>query len=76
METREAKKRLVVFLKAGLPFTIIGMVLVLGGLWVLKYLFHGSEYLSLLLFAWLAVFWFIYQPLFRKRIQKVKGQLS
>ena len=72
MEKDEAKKRFAVFLKAGLPFTIAGMAVVFGGIWAIKTIFKGSEYLTVLLFVWLGLFWFIYQPMFRKRIEKVK----
>jgi hypothetical protein len=65
-----------VFLKAGLPFTIAGMLIVFAGLFAVRHLFNGSEYLSLIQLAWLAVFWFIYQPMFKRRIEKVKAQLG
>jgi hypothetical protein len=76
MEKNEAKKRFTVFLKAGLPFTIAGMAVVFGGLWAIKTIFKGSEYLTVLLFVWLGLFWFIYQPMFRRRIEKVKKEMS
>jgi len=72
---REVKDNLLVFMKAGLPFTVIGMVIVFAGLYFLKEWFEESEYLVAILFLWLALFWFIYQPLFKKRIQKVKSSL-
>ena len=72
MEKNEAKKRFIVFLKAGIPFTIAGMAVVFGGLWAIKTIFKGSEHLTALLFVWLGLFWFIYQPMFGKRIEKVK----
>jgi len=72
---REVKDNLLVFMKAGLPFTVIGMVIVFLGLYFLKEWFEESEYLVAILFLWLALFWFIYQPLFKKRIQKVKSSL-
>jgi hypothetical protein len=65
-----------VLLKAGLPFTVIGMLVVFGGLFLLKRYFAQSEHLSIILFGWLAVFWFVYQPLFRQRIQRVKQRLG
>ncbi len=67
------KENMRILLKAGLPYTILGMVIVLGGLYALRRVFDGSEYLSAILFLWLALFWFIYQPLFRNRIRKVSG---
>jgi len=72
---RDAKQRLGVFMKAGLPFTLAGMVIVFAGLYLLKTYFRESEYLTLFLFGWLALFWFIYQPMFRRRIEKVKRSM-
>lgn len=60
-------------LKAGLPYTILGMIIVFAGLYAIRRIFDGSEYLTAILFLWLALFWFIYQPLFRNRIRKVTG---
>lgn len=76
MANREAKKRLMVFLKAGLPYTVAGMAVVFAGLYLLKHFFADSEYLTVMLFAWLAVFWLVYQPLFRRRIERVKRGLK
>jgi hypothetical protein len=76
MTSSEGRNRLMVFLKAGLPFTIAGMLVVLVGLFAVRRLFGGSEHLSLLQLLWLAVFWFIYQPMFKRRIDKVKTQLG
>lgn len=76
MAVSEGKQRFMVFVKAGLPYTLIGMGVVFGGLAGLKYFFADSEYLTAILFLWLALFWFIYQPLFRKRIRKVKQQVN
>jgi len=73
---REVKDNLLIFMKAGLPFTVAGMVIVFLGLYFLKEWFEESEYLVAILFLWLALFWFIYQPLFKKRIQKVRGGLK
>jgi hypothetical protein len=42
-------------------------------LYLLKHVFADSEYLVAILFVWLAVFWGIYQPLFRKRIHRVRS---
>lgn len=76
MAASDRKQRFMVFLKAGLPCTLIGMGVVFGGIAGLKHLFRGSEYLTILLFFWLALFWFVYQPLFRKRIRKVKNGMD
>jgi len=76
MWKKEVKQNLIVFIKAGLPLTIAGMVVVFGGLYGLKQLFSDNEYLMAILFAWLALFWIIYQPLFKNRILKVKNQLE
>lgn len=76
MKNNDAKRRFAVFLKAGLPFTVAGMAVVFGGLWAIKSIFKGSDYLTVLLFVWLGLFWFIYQPMFRKRIEKVKKQMG
>lgn len=76
MAASEGKQRFMVFIKAGLPYTLVGMGVVFGGLAALKHFFNDSEYLTAILFLWLALFWFIYQPLFRKRIFKVKQQMD
>jgi len=76
MWKKEAKRNFAVFLKAGLPYTVAGMVVVFAGLYSLKHVFEQSRYLTVILFGWLALFWFIYQPLFRRRIQKVKDDLK
>ncbi len=68
------KENMRILLKAGLPYTIAGMVVVFAGLYLLRRVFDGSEYLTAILFLWLALFWFIYQPLFRSRIRKVSGE--
>jgi di/tricarboxylate transporter len=75
MAASNGYQRFMVFLKAGLPFTLIGMGVVFGGLAGLRFFFSDSEYLTAILFLWLALFWFIYQPLFRKRILKVKNSM-
>lgn len=72
----EARHNLIVFMKAGLPYTLAGMAVVFGGLYSLKRVFAGNEYLMAILFAWLALFWAVYQPLFKRRILKVKGNLG
>jgi uncharacterized membrane protein YfcA len=76
MRNNEAKQRLMVFLKAGLPYTLAGVVIIFAGIWILKHYFEENRHLSLMLFGWLAVFWFVYQPLFRRRIQQVKRKLN
>ncbi|MFH1152369.1 MAG: hypothetical protein V1793_01015 [Pseudomonadota bacterium] len=76
MWKQEAKNNLIVFMKAGLPYTVAGMVIVFSGLYALKKIFFGNEYLVAILFVWLAVFWGIYQPLFRHRIHKVKNRIN
>lgn len=76
MWKKEAKRNLLIFIKAGLPFTIAGMIIVFAGIYFLKKFFHDNEYLTGIIFLWLAVFWFIYQPLFRKRIQRVQANLK
>ncbi len=72
MLNKEAKTNLTVLVKAGIPFTLIGMIIVFAGLYALKKIFAGNEYLVAILFIWLAVFWMIYQPLFRNKIIKIK----
>lgn len=69
------KNNMRILLKAGLPYTILGMVVVFAGLYALQRLFAGSDYLTAILFLWLALFWFVYQPLFRNRIRKISGQV-
>ncbi len=73
---KEVKDNLLVFMKAGFPFTVAGAIIVFLGLYFLKEWFEDSEYLVAILFIWLALFWFIYQPLFKKRIQQVKNGLK
>ena len=76
MSKKEAKQRFVLLLKAGIPYTVAGMVIVLAGIYLIKTLFAKSKYLTVILFLWLAIFWFVYQPMFKKRMQKVKAQLE
>ncbi len=76
MRDTDAKQRLMMFLKVGLPYTIGGMIVIFAGIWGIKHFFSESRYLTLLLFGWLAVFWFIYQPLFRSRMNQFKRELS
>lgn len=74
MWKKEASRNLSVFFKAGLPYTLLGMAIIFAGIYALKRIFAGSEYLTAILFVWLALFWMVYQPLFRKRIRKVAGR--
>lgn len=76
MWKREAKQNLTVLLKAGIPYTVAGMVVVFLGLYLIKRTFAESEYVTGILFGWLAVFWFVYQPLFRKKIQAAKENVG
>ncbi|NIA19540.1 MAG: hypothetical protein GWP07_03780 [Xanthomonadaceae bacterium] len=73
---REDKNNLAVFLKAGLPYTIAGVLIIFLGIYVLKYVFADNEHLTAIIFIWLALFWFIYQPLFRKKIRAIKEDLD
>ncbi len=70
----EAKNKMAVFLKVGLPYTIGGALVIFLGIYLLKHLFPESEYLTVMIFIWLAFFWLIYQPLFRRKIMAVKNQ--
>ncbi|WP_022666198.1 hypothetical protein [Desulfospira joergensenii] len=76
MWKKEVKTNLALFLKAGLPFTLAGMAIVFSGIYIIKQVFAGNEYLTVILFAWLAVFWIIYQPLFKSRIARTKAGLK
>ena len=69
---QEAKNNMTVFLKVGLPYTIGGALVIFLGIYLLKHLFPESEYLTAIIFIWLALFWLIYQPLFRKKIKATK----
>lgn len=75
MSGQDVKENLTLLLKAGLPFTIAGMAIVFSGLYLLRRFFAGNEYLTAILFGWLAVFWIIYQPLFKNRIARIKADL-
>jgi hypothetical protein len=70
MSKKIAKQKFKLLLKVCIPYTLGGMAVVLGGIYLLKYLFGDSEYLIVFLFLWLALFWFIYQPMFRRQMQK------
>jgi len=76
MWKKEAKANMTLFVKAGLPYTLGGMSIVFLGLYLLKQIFAGSEYLGYILFAWLAVFWLVYQPLFKNKILSTKGKMK
>ncbi len=76
MWKKEVKTNLTLFVKAGLPYTIGGMAIVFLGLFLLKQIFAGNEYLTYILFAWLAVFWLIYQPLFKNKIANTKIKMN
>ena len=76
MWKKEAKSNLALFVKAGLPYTLAGMAIVFSGIYIIKQVFGENEYLTAILFAWLAVFWLIYQPLFKNRIAKTKANLK
>ncbi|MGD9212202.1 MAG: hypothetical protein PVI90_15580 [Desulfobacteraceae bacterium] len=72
----DAKRNISLFFKVGLPYTLIGVMVIFSGIYALKRIFAKSEYLTAILFIWLGLFWMIYQPLFRKRIRKVTRQTS
>lgn len=74
MWNKDAKNNLVILIKTGLPFTVLGMIIVFLGIYILKQMFAGNEYLVAILFVWLAVFWTIYQPLFKNQIVKIKAK--
>ncbi|OGR12003.1 MAG: hypothetical protein A2277_01710 [Desulfobacterales bacterium RIFOXYA12_FULL_46_15] len=76
MWKKEAKTNLILLLKAGLPFTLLGMLIVFAGIYILKQVFAENQYLTGMLFAWLAIFWVIYQPLFKNQIIKIKAQIK
>ena len=74
MWKQETRTNLILFAKAGLPFTILGMVIVFAGLYLLKQYFADNEYLTAILFGWLAIFWIIYQPLFKNKIVRLRAK--
>jgi len=76
MWKQEASKNLTIFVKTGLPFTIAGMVIIFAGIYGLKYFFGNSEYLTVMLFLWMALFWFVYQPLFRNKVKRYKRHID
>lgn len=76
MLNKEDRANLFIFTRAGLPFTLIGMIIVFIGIYFLKSLFADNEYLVAILFVWLALFWSIYQPLFKRRIAQVRNGMN
>lgn len=76
MWKKEVKSNLTLFVKAGLPYTLGGMAIVFLGLYLLRLLFAGNEYLGYMLFAWLAVFWIVYQPLFKNKMISIKAKMK
>ncbi len=76
MWKKEAKHNLAVLLRVGLPYTVIGVIVVFLGLYLIKHFLADSEYLTAFLFLWLALFWFIYQPLFRRKIRETAERLK
>jgi len=75
MWKKEAKANLILFIKAGLPYTLGGMAIVFLGLFLIKQMFAENEYQIYILFAWLAVFWLVYQPLFKQKIASTKAKM-
>ena len=76
MWKKEARKNLTIFIKTGLPYTAAGVVIIFAGIYGLKYFLGDSEYLTALLFLWMALFWFIYQPLFRRKVKRYAQQID
>jgi hypothetical protein len=72
---QNSKRNLLLLAKAGMPLTIIGMVVVFLGIYIVKYFLAGTQYFSIALIGWLAVFWFVYQPFFIRKIRKVDAEL-
>lgn len=72
---QNSKRNLLLLAKAGIPLTIIGMVVVFIGIYIVKYFFAGTQYFSIILVLWLAAFWFVYQPIFIRKIRKVDETL-
>ncbi|MCB2188729.1 MAG: hypothetical protein KQJ78_20105 [Deltaproteobacteria bacterium] len=76
LDTKEikqtTKKNLSLFLAVALPYTLIGMAVIFGGIWTIKHFMPNSEYQDMILLIWIAIFWFIYQPMFRRAIFRWK----
>lgn len=73
---KEDKNNLAVFLKVGLPYTVMGALVIFLGIYALKRIFADNKHLTAIIFVWLALFWFIYQPIFRKKIKSTKKLLE
>lgn len=58
-------------LKVAIPYTLVGMTVVFAGIFLLKHFFGENDYLTVFMILWFALFWFIYQPLFRRKIRGV-----
>jgi hypothetical protein len=69
-------RSLMPLLRTGIPYTLAGMLIVFAGIFALKLLFSGSDHLTIVIFLWLGLFWGIYQPLFKKRVQRAKESLD
>jgi uncharacterized membrane protein YfcA len=76
MWKKEISRNLNIFFRAGLPYTLVGMLVIFAGIYGLKYFFADSQYLTAILFLWLALFWFVYQPLFKRRIKNISRQME
>jgi len=70
MWKQEVSNNLKLFIRVGLPYTVIGMIIIFAGIFGIRKIFADSQYQTIYLFLWIALFWFIYQPLFRKKIRK------
>ncbi|MHC1724594.1 MAG: hypothetical protein AB9866_00985 [Syntrophobacteraceae bacterium] len=62
-----------ILFKVGIPYTIVGIGIVFAGIYGLKHFFAQNEYLNVMQFFWLVVFWLVYQPLLKRRIDKARG---
>ncbi len=72
----EVRRHFKMLLKVGIPYTILGMIVIFGGIYLIKIIMGNSEYLTVTLFLWLAVFWFVYQPLFRRRMKRLAEEIK
>ena len=73
---QQTKRNWILFGKAGLPYTVVGMAIVCLGFYLLRRYMGDSEYLSAALLIWFAAFWIVFQNLFRKRVQQVADSLK
>lgn len=73
---QNSKRNLLLLIKAGIPLTILGMLVVFIGIYIVKHFLAGTQYFSIALIVWLALFWFIYQPIFIRKIRKVDADLK